>query len=144
MAAPLQAVGNKTFVYRDGVWIDTQYSEERYEIERVTFAGDTYFELLDAVPELGRYLALGPRVLVVFGERAYQIVEEGGDEAINMPVVSDSGTDPALGGPDIVATDAPSTTAPAAPRQGICAAAWLAPLFLMGLFVAPKVRQRRR
>jgi hypothetical protein len=144
VVAPLQSVGNKTFVYRDGIWIDTQYSEERYEIERVTFAGDTYFELLSAAPELGRYLALGPRVLVVFGERAYEIVEEGGDAAINLPAVSDNGANPAPSGPNVVATDTPSTTTPAAPRQGICATAWLAPLFLTMLLITPKLRQRRR
>ena len=82
---PVRIVGNKTFVQRDGVWIDTAFDKERHEAQLVGFASDTYFELLSRVPELGQYLALGEAVLFVLDELAYEIGATDGETAVILP-----------------------------------------------------------
>jgi Ca-activated chloride channel homolog len=82
----VRPVGSKTFVMRDGVWIDTAFDTDTFTPEQVGFAGETYFELLAAAPELGPYLALGPQVIVVHQGVAYQIVDGPGQEDVSLPV----------------------------------------------------------
>ena len=81
----LQAVGSKTFVLRDDLWIDTTYNADSQTPEQVGFASDEYFDLLSAAPELGQYLAVGSRVLVVFNGVAYEIVDGDSQSQISMP-----------------------------------------------------------
>lgn len=84
----VQVVGSKTFVLRNGVWMDTAFDADVQTPQPVGFASDAYFELLSAVPELGPYLALGPRVLVVYEDVVYEIVEEGaGSASVSLPAV---------------------------------------------------------
>jgi len=145
----VQIVGSKTFVLRDGVWLDTAYDPERITPQPIGFASDAYFDLLAAMPELGQYLAIGPRVLVVVGDRAYEIVEEGaGVDTAVLPTElfpSENGGATAVpaevsatevGGETAVpapaspaATDAAAAESPA--RTGICATIMVMPLFLV-------------
>ena len=79
-------VGRKTFVLRDGRWIDTTYDETQ-RIERVGFASDNYFALLSALPELAPYFAHAEQLLVVAGpDVAYEVVLGEGDAVITLPV----------------------------------------------------------
>jgi hypothetical protein len=73
-------VGSKTFVWRDGVWVDTAFDPDVYQATPVNFASDVYFELVTAAPELAQYFAIGQRLLVVHEGSAYEIVESGGTE----------------------------------------------------------------
>jgi Ca-activated chloride channel homolog len=73
----VRSVGIKTFVLRDGLWVDTDYEARSHEVQRIAFGSSTYFGLLAESPMVGRYLALGPRVLFVHGEVAYEIGPEG-------------------------------------------------------------------
>ena len=142
--AAVQSVGPKTFVYRDGVWIDTAFGEEGQEPQRIGFASDAYFDLLSAAPELGEYLALGPQVIVVFQGEAYEIVEGQGDDSLTLPVVAPDGVAESEGGQNAPPTTAPSTReAPAssAGRALPCTAALILPLFLGVLAV---IGSRRR
>lgn len=71
----VRIVEAKTFVYRDGVWIDTVYDPARYtETHKVTFFSDAYFDLLEQIPALGEYFALGEQVIVVYEGVAYEVV----------------------------------------------------------------------
>lgn len=94
-AAPLtqivQFVGNKAFVYRDGLWIDTTYQADHQTPQQVGFASDGYFSLLDSAPEIGQYLALGSRVLFVYNGAAYEIVEGEGASVITLPPTANPG-----------------------------------------------------
>jgi hypothetical protein len=85
MEEMVRLVGSKTFVMRDGVWMDTAYDADRQTPQEVGFASDAYFDLLTAVPELGQYLAIGEQVLVVYEDQVYQIVPGEGDAAITLP-----------------------------------------------------------
>ncbi len=92
VSQPVQFVGSKTFVWRDGVWLDTAFDPHVYTVTPVNFASDGYFELVTAVPELAQYFSLGQQVLVVHEDIAYEIVERGGTES--LPVTVDESSQP--------------------------------------------------
>ncbi len=109
-AEQVRLVGSKTFVLRDGRWIDTAYDETQ-TVQRVGFATDQYFELLLALPDLGSYFALADQVLVVAGPNlAYDVVLGEGDADFVIPEaahdVDDSSTGDAVA--VMVATDEPA------------------------------------
>ena len=68
-------VGDKTFVLREGVWMDTTYQPDRMKPVKVSFGSQAYFQLLAEHPEWGRYFALGKRLIVVLDGKAYQVEE---------------------------------------------------------------------
>ena len=156
-AAPaLQYVGSKTFVWRSGVWIDTTFDADAHTPQRVGFASDNYFDLLDAAPELGQYFALGERVLVVFGGVAYEIVEGAGDNTVTLPDPT-AGPETTAGGESIgtttnpdggenngAAVDGGATTGgnDGGGVTGICGAPLFMPLLLGLVFVSGRRRKR--
>jgi Ca-activated chloride channel family protein len=77
-AQVVRLVGSKTFLLRDGAWIDTAFDPSKMTTVKVDFGGDEYFDLLAARPEWGAYFALGSRVVFVAEGTAYEIVEAGG------------------------------------------------------------------
>lgn len=148
----VETVGSKTFVYRDGLWIDTAFDADNQTPQQVGFAGDAYFDLLSAVPELGRYMALGPRVLFIHDGVAYEIVEGEGQAELALPAAAATAeTRPAVS----AATPAPETSgpesepgvveeAPGAGRGSLCAAALILPLFLSVAIVFSRRNGRYR
>jgi hypothetical protein len=81
----VKVVRDKTFVLREGVWIDTTFDVERMAPKRVGFLTDDYFALVAARPDWGAYLSVGERVLVVLDGQAYQVVQEDEGERIEIP-----------------------------------------------------------
>ncbi len=75
-SGPIQYVSDRTFVWRDGVWVDTLYDSDEMTPTEVIFLSDEYFELLDLNPVIGEFLALGERVLFVWEDTAYEVVPE--------------------------------------------------------------------
>ncbi len=74
-AEPLiRPVGGKTFYFDNGRWTDSEY-DGKAPAKKVRAFSDDYFELLRATPELGKYLALGSRVVLVLGKAVYEIDE---------------------------------------------------------------------
>ena len=139
-------VGSKTFVFQDGMWIDTSYDANGHDPQQVGFASDAYFELLSAAPQLGQYLSLGQRVLIIHQGIAYEIVEGEGSEAVILPVDVDSGDpDPDLpSGDDPVVIvdydlDEDGTNAQEVSR-GICGLALAAPTLAAAIFIVGKKR----
>ncbi len=80
-SAPIQFVGDKTFILRNGVWTDTQFDPSKMTPRKVEFNSDVYFGLLDPKgfgnPSGLKYLALGTRVIFVAGGIAYEITDTG-------------------------------------------------------------------
>ncbi|MCA9925320.1 MAG: hypothetical protein KC421_23260, partial [Anaerolineales bacterium] len=110
----VRLAGSKTFVLRNNLWIDTEYEPTVHVVNKVGFASDSYFELVTAVPELGQYLALGPRVLFVYNGQAYEIVDEIVDEPVILP---ETAPDPTRVPPTIVPEPVqPITTQPDQPN----------------------------
>jgi Ca-activated chloride channel family protein len=83
-AQVVRLVGNKTFLLKDGVWIDTAFDPSRMETVKVGFGSDEYFDLLAARPEWGLCFALGERVIFVAEGIAYEITE-GGSGPVEIP-----------------------------------------------------------
>ncbi|MGD8822403.1 MAG: VWA domain-containing protein, partial [Anaerolineales bacterium] len=93
----VRTAGTRTFRWVEGVWVDTNYTSDQVTT-RVPFLSEAYFEIAGADAELGAALALGPSVIVVYGDTAYEIVgaEENGDP-VTLPAVDsgESNTQPA-------------------------------------------------
>ena len=73
----VRTVGDRTFVLRDRLWTDTTYDAAQMPVERVAFGSARYFQLVGSRPEWGRYLALGPEVILVWEGRAYHVGAQG-------------------------------------------------------------------
>lgn len=73
---PIRYVGDRTFVWRDGMWIDTLYDADTMTPVEVTFLSDEYFDLLALDPAVGEFLALGEQVLFVWDGTAYRVSAE--------------------------------------------------------------------
>ena len=70
----IQLVGDHTFFYRSGVWVDSAYDVAQMgEPATVPFASDAYFDLLNNRPELGAALALGDEIILVVDGAAYRV-----------------------------------------------------------------------
>lgn len=73
---PIQTVRGKTFILQNDVWTDTTFDPDTMQTTKIVFLSDEYFALLDTLPEMGDYLALGERVIVVIEGTAYEVVSE--------------------------------------------------------------------
>lgn len=139
----VQAVGSKTFVLREGVWIDTTFDPAQFTPEQVGFASDSYFDLLAAAPDLGPYFALGTQVVVVYEGVAYQVVEGDGSSSVTIPSViavnPETGSSPAATTSTGVVT---GTGSGSAGRGGVCGGAAALPVGLLILVVGLGWRRR--
>lgn len=73
---PIKTVGDKTFILLDGIWTDTTFEPDTMETTKVVFLSDEYFDLLDEIPELAEYLAIGDAVIIVYDGTAYEVTAE--------------------------------------------------------------------
>lgn len=72
--APLQVVADRTFLWRDGTWIDTTYNPDEMEPVQIEFLSDEYFDLLDLDERVALFFALGEQIIFVLDGTAYEIV----------------------------------------------------------------------
>jgi len=86
--ASIKTIGRKTFIMQDDTWTDTEYQEVQPTVD-ITYGGRDYFDLIAANPELGRYFALGQKVIVGFNGVFYR-VEPG--ELLNYGDVNEDGS----------------------------------------------------
>ena len=75
--APVQAIGDKTFLLRSNVWMDTQYDPSKMTTRKIELYSDAYFAFVANNPDVGKYLALGSRVILVLNGVAYEITDTG-------------------------------------------------------------------
>lgn len=75
----LKYVADKTFLNRDGIWVDSLFDPGTMQTVSIGFGSEAYFELLSEHPFLGKILALGDQVIFVIGGKAYEIVLGEGD-----------------------------------------------------------------
>jgi hypothetical protein len=73
-ADQVQVVGSRTFVLKDGVWIETTFDPSKMEATKVTFASDESFQLLADHPDLADAFALGEHVIAISDGVAYEVV----------------------------------------------------------------------
>jgi Ca-activated chloride channel family protein len=132
-AAQVKQMGDRTFLFANGVWQDTVFDASRMGAESVAFGSERYFQLLTQHPEIGRYLALGDRVTVVIAGTAYAISPEGGAAAPVPAQATARPASPATATPAAAASPVPSAPAPLPPCPGAAAlgiSGLLAPLWL--------------
>jgi Ca-activated chloride channel family protein len=72
----IQYAADRTFVWRDGAWIDTSYDADEMTPVEVVFLSDEYFDLLELDPVIGEFLALGEHVLFVWDGQAYEVMPD--------------------------------------------------------------------
>lgn len=72
--APIQIAGDRTFVMRDGKWIDTTYDADTMETIEIEFLSENYFNLLDQDERVAEFYAMGESVIFVLDGQAYEIV----------------------------------------------------------------------
>ncbi|MFH1675553.1 MAG: VIT domain-containing protein [bacterium] len=71
----VQYAGDKTFyVDADGVWVDSTYVEDDFDLVEIDYLSDEYFKLIDDNPDIKDYLAVADSLIVVFNDKAYKIV----------------------------------------------------------------------
>lgn len=70
-----RAVGQKTFYLSNGTWYDGETSKGGTATVKIKWMSDAYFALVKEKPELGRYFALGSRVVVAFAGTTYEVTE---------------------------------------------------------------------
>jgi Ca-activated chloride channel family protein len=72
--AEVKYVGKKTFFFKNGFWTDSEYEPEM-ETTKIAYGSDEYFRLLSEEPELGKYLALGKKIIICHKGKCYKIEE---------------------------------------------------------------------
>jgi Ca-activated chloride channel family protein len=77
---PVRVASGRTFIYRDGGWIDSEALTHPGKQLKVKFLSKAYFELLQARPELKAALALGERVVVLVAKGKSIIIGSQGEE----------------------------------------------------------------
>jgi Ca-activated chloride channel family protein len=119
VADQVKQVADKTFLFHEGVWVDTTFDTDKMRAEAVAFGGDRYFQLLTQYPELGRYLALAERVTVVLAGKAYAIGPEGQQSALPtaVPTVGGSATTPTSSLPQPTIASSPVPVTPSQTRE---------------------------
>ena len=70
----IKYVDNKTFFLKNDFWTDSEYEPEIKTIN-IKYASKEYFQLLSQKPELGKYLALGTKVIICYERKCYKIEE---------------------------------------------------------------------
>ena len=84
-AQQLKIVGDKTFLLKNGVWTDTQFDPTTMQTLKVGFASDEYFKLAASRSEAAGAFALGVNVIVVIGDRAYEVIQGASPNPIDIP-----------------------------------------------------------
>lgn len=69
----LRAIGNRAFLFKDGIWTETTFDSESMEPVQVEFASDEYFALLAEHPDLAEAFALGDHVIALSDGVAYEV-----------------------------------------------------------------------
>jgi len=77
---PVRVASGRTFVFRDGGWIDSEVLTSPGQQLEVKFLSKAYFALLQARPDLKAALALGERVVVQVARGKSVIIGPRGTE----------------------------------------------------------------
>jgi Ca-activated chloride channel family protein len=139
----VRQVGDRAFVQRGAIWVDTSYDPAGMQAEAIGFGSDRYFELLAQHPDIGPYLALGQNIILVIEGRAYAIGPDAGVSASSTPAVRSSGATPPAALPAAV-TAVPGTETAPAPQRGPAPCPGAASVLLAAVGVLVPLWRRKR
>jgi Ca-activated chloride channel family protein len=77
---PVRTASGRTFLYRNGGWIDSEALNGTSKTLKVKYLSDAYFAVLKARPELKAALALSDRLVIVVGKDKSLIIEPDAGE----------------------------------------------------------------
>ncbi len=71
----IKFVGSKVFYLKKGIWVDGAFDSQKMgnRVKRIKFLSDEYLKLLEEHDGIQKYLAVGERLILVWGERVLQI-----------------------------------------------------------------------
>lgn len=72
---PVRRVSGKTFDYKDGFWVDSEF-QEGMQLVTIKFNSDEYFDLLKKDERMSKWLALGEKIIIVLDNVAYKVIPE--------------------------------------------------------------------
>lgn len=72
----IKQVGDRAFIYSNGIWVDTTYTDKNLKPVVITFLSDAYFELLRNNPAIGEYLSIGDHIVLMIDGVLYEIKPE--------------------------------------------------------------------
>lgn len=76
----LVTIKGKTFINKQGVWVDSELKEEDSIVVRIKYLSDAYFELLKIRPDIAEYLKLGEHIKLQLSPKIIlEISDEGND-----------------------------------------------------------------
>lgn len=131
-ATPRRA-GDKSFVYRNGVWFDTTYDPVEHPVYGVRVGSMAYRWLHDALPQLTHYESLGSRVLFVYDDWAYEVgAAETSPSIVLPPRPADVVIPPQGNAPHLIASGTQPAPLTTNQRQWLVMAAVLAVPILIG------------
>jgi len=142
----VRVVGTHTFLFSQGVWMDTAFDPSKMQTKPVEFASADYFSLLGARPELAAAFALGPRVIALADDGAAYEVTNTSAPALTVPptytpapeATTPPNTTPS--NPNPTSSNPNPTTSPSSGRSGsTCPGAFLT----LGLIAIPFMRRRK-
>ncbi len=73
----VKVVADRTFLLVDGVWTDTRFDAKTMAPFKVSFLSADYFRLSTLSSDVAAALALGEKVILLIGGRAYEVVASG-------------------------------------------------------------------
>jgi Ca-activated chloride channel family protein len=143
----VKIVGSRTFLFSNGVWIDTAFDPTAMTATKVEFASDDYFTLLAARPELSAPFALGSRVIAFADDgSAYEVTDASAPPLVVPPTYTPEPNATEIANvnatPPAGATRAPENPAPAgrSPSGSLC----FGIIFLPMLVAIPFLLHRKK
>lgn len=71
----IKSIEDKTFYLRNGVWVDSTYSEgSTAKAVTIQFGSKEYFDLIHNTPGISKYLSVGREVALIFKGHAYRVI----------------------------------------------------------------------
>lgn len=140
----VQTVGNKTFFWRNGQWVDSTFDADGETLQAIPFASDAYFDLLNTQPESGQFLALGEQMILVLDGQAYQVTAEGGEQGSGGAEEQGRLETGRLETEEVEANPQSAITDPQSGGLPMCSAALILPLLLLaGVGIGGRHRKRK-
>jgi Ca-activated chloride channel family protein len=153
-APQVKIVGDKTFLFKNDVWIDTQFDPSQMQTTKIDFAGNEYFKLSASRLDAAAAFALGSHVIVVIDGRAYEVIDTGSNqpsaipatpivEPTDQPSIQNQPTPVVPTVPPSINTPPPAAKTSPAPTQCLGAAAGMMVMTLIAAGISRKKIKRR-
>lgn len=74
----IRFVGTKVFYLKNRIWVDGAFDAEKMKdrIQKVPFLSEAYLKLIDQHEGIQKYLAVGDRLILVWGDKVIEITSE--------------------------------------------------------------------